>query len=546
MKDFQGSCFSPIVEQPAENNQKNRGAVASVLKAVNPFEMQDAIARAKRSKLDSAGRQRRIGAHVGMMVRQLLFWEQKGELEDYWIHKTAREWSTADASFTTRMLRTAERLAVEEGLMEVKGGFRPGDRQRTKFYRLNLWEVARVFVATELENIEQLLKHEGRKYRRDTLNRKRRGLETARDDLNLLYERDPAQPDPIGGVVTTSGEGDYKLTPLQEKPQSKSYVNTPSSLRSEEVFTPGTVPVRGHIQINKINAKTIALARDRGLDASPGQKESWGAGWKHALVDSHDPITVDDVDEVMEWILLAAGGELTDTGTHSRYFMTVDEAVRRFREPDISDSGSEPEDTSSKPPTSPGPGRQKRKQKLHVGADAGEAPPAEEKATEAREEKLAPAPAPAPPKKKPEAPKLSRDQTNRLSDMMRGKGGENILSRLAEHHLWNVQLGSHEGKPFTPERIAERAREEIAPELPVESFVGAIRRILNTMRVARELRAESTSEREKDVDEENPTREPSEPGEDYAGRPDSDFVGMGLGQATKRISERLSRPSSSG
>lgn len=328
MKPPSDSCLTDSV--PAlNNNNQHRSVAASVLEGLDPFTKQDAISRAKRTNLDRGGRQRRIGAHVGMMVRQLLYWEQKGQLPDYWIHKTAREWLTADASFTKRMLRTAERVAVEEGLMEVEEGRRPGDRQQTKFYRLNLWEVTRVVVASELENIESLLKHEGRKSWRDQLNKRRRELERARDDLNLLGERDYSRVEAIKRGVTGSGPGGNKLYPLQETTQSISYVDTSSSLRSSKVSTPGASAPKKQSS-RDLTAKTISRTRELGFEASRTQSDAWGAGWKRVL-SSDNPLSSEEASRVLAMIVSAAAGAHSQNG--AGFCMSVEDAVKRVRNP---------------------------------------------------------------------------------------------------------------------------------------------------------------------------------------------------------------------
>lgn len=203
-------------------NREERERVANMLKGpkavadLNLMEVRNAVARAKRSDRDLGNRQRLIGANVGAMCGQLLYWDGKGEADDFWIHKTASDWMTADASLTKRMLKTAERVAMEEGLIQVVVGKRPGDRQNTVWYRLNMWELARVVVASQLENIGFRLEHEGRKNFRDKLNKRRRELERARDDLNLLGERDPSESEAHKGAATSSGQGDNSLYLLQE------------------------------------------------------------------------------------------------------------------------------------------------------------------------------------------------------------------------------------------------------------------------------------------------------------------------------------------
>jgi hypothetical protein len=160
-------------------------------------DVRKAVARAPRRKLDGANRQRRMGGNVATFVVQLLTWEDSGELEDYWIHKTRREWFESEAALTESMVKTARKTADEERLVKHEKIYRPGDRRPTTKYRVDMWELARVVNRSELENVARLLEHEGRKRERDRLNRKRRDLERASDDLNLLGERDFGNSEPV-------------------------------------------------------------------------------------------------------------------------------------------------------------------------------------------------------------------------------------------------------------------------------------------------------------------------------------------------------------
>lgn len=158
--------------------------------------IKNALARAPRREPDQAGRQRRIGNNVAALIVDLLAWDGSGEAEDDSIHRSRRGVWESPAALTESMLKTARLVAEEEGLLKYWTGIRPSDRRPTTFYRLNLWEVARVVNRSELDNVVRLLAHEGRKKERDKLNKKRRALETAKADLDLLGERDSGNPEP--------------------------------------------------------------------------------------------------------------------------------------------------------------------------------------------------------------------------------------------------------------------------------------------------------------------------------------------------------------
>lgn len=506
-----GSCLSSSLPADGDNHQQDRNAAVNVLKGINAFEVQDAIARAKRSKLDRGGRQWRIGAHVGMMCRQLLFWEQKGELADFWIHKTAREWLTADASFTPRMLRTAEKVAVEEGLMEIEVGWRPGDRQRTKFYRLNLWEVVRVVVVSELENIEDLLKHEGRKNRRDTLNRRRREFERARDDLNLLYERDSSPSEAQGGVMAICRDRDNNLYPLQENTTEITSVDI-------DISTPVRDPVGGDTEAGRIMNNIYNHLKETGFRLD-SKEYGFNLRSVRRMLDKDNP-TKQEIDELPEacrayfeinskldvakalryarqqaarahheagWSKGRKGKRLFGRGRGGTFRFDDDDPKKML----FGQRGEEhfDDEETLKRASSPGPGLSVRRQELHVYSDADDN---ETPTTEALQEEPEPEPKPVEPPP-PAPPSLSEEQITLLSTLMRGRDRESALSRFAEHHLEGRT--DQQGEPFTLERVAEKARELIAPGLPIESFLPTIRRILAPMRAFRELRQEREEER---------------------------------------------------
>lgn len=223
-----------------------------ILRGLNALQIEDSIARAERREPDAAGRTWRIGAHVGKMCRQLVYWEDKSEDPDYRVHKTAREWFESEAGLTRRQLRTATRIAIEEGLFTVEPGYR-SDRRQTNYYRLNMWNLSRTVITSDLRNIERLLEREGRKYRRDTLNRKRRTLETALKDLSLLENGDSENPqlEVYGGQIdqgrwSISQPTPVKLHPLQENTQENTPKDFPpggaAAPRARESKEEGKVP----------------------------------------------------------------------------------------------------------------------------------------------------------------------------------------------------------------------------------------------------------------------------------------------------------------
>jgi hypothetical protein len=200
--------------------KKERREVVSVLKGMKVLAVQEAITRAPRSEKvttkDGRVRVLRIGAHVAAMCRQLLYWEGKGEASSDWVHKTAAEWEASDAALTAAKLRTARRVGhKEERLWEEKEGLRPGDHRPTVYYRLDVWRMAQVVVASEIANTKWLLARERRKSQCARLKRKLRELETARDDLGLIVidHQKTANPQPTLQSDTSDVPGDTEIRP---------------------------------------------------------------------------------------------------------------------------------------------------------------------------------------------------------------------------------------------------------------------------------------------------------------------------------------------
>lgn len=162
---------------------KGKGAMAGI----DFREVREAIARAERRKRGTDGRVLLIGPHVAEMVTRLVVLEGSEEAGNGKIHKTNSDMRCKETSIETeKKLRTAKRVAKEEGLVDIWTGPRPRDGLLTTWYRLNLWQVARVVNRSEIENTQRLLEREGRRRERDRLNKKLRALRVAENDLNLI------------------------------------------------------------------------------------------------------------------------------------------------------------------------------------------------------------------------------------------------------------------------------------------------------------------------------------------------------------------------
>ncbi len=97
---------------------------------------------------------------AGMMIRQLLFFDDKKKVcEDYWIFKSGKQWEK-DEGLTRSQVRTATRKIEEFGLAQV-------DTERcdplynnvTTFYRLDIYRVMQVVDPAKLERLEPELRY---------------------------------------------------------------------------------------------------------------------------------------------------------------------------------------------------------------------------------------------------------------------------------------------------------------------------------------------------------------------------------------------------
>ncbi len=120
-------------------SEEERGLLAKTLDdTLDAISLEQAIARAPRSKKDAAARTWAMGDTLGKLVRNLLkLWEGKGEAEDDAIHKTMPE-LVLELGSTERKIRTAIRTGLEEGILEARPGYRPSDRRQTVYYTLKV------------------------------------------------------------------------------------------------------------------------------------------------------------------------------------------------------------------------------------------------------------------------------------------------------------------------------------------------------------------------------------------------------------------------
>jgi len=200
------STIYGVSEKNATRKQEDRNRVAQgILKDMSLRQMRHAIARANRKTRDKAGRQWKVGPKVAELICQLWFRDGQGEASDGSIHQTGFAWQHEEGAFTESELRTARRVGEEEGLLESWVGHRPRDRQRTVYYRLDLWEVARLVARSELRNVGTLLETEGRKVERERLAARREELRQTITDLDVI---DLGAEGAVVGAADAEPEGD--------------------------------------------------------------------------------------------------------------------------------------------------------------------------------------------------------------------------------------------------------------------------------------------------------------------------------------------------
>lgn len=271
-----------------------------VLDSMKVLDVQSIIKRAPRKEKDKAGRQRKIGANVAGMVRQLLHWEGKGEAEDGWIWKTAEEWELVEDGLTYRMLRTARDVAEAEGLLEYQERPYRDGRPRV-YYRLNLVEVLRVVAVSELESAKKWLDRHPDSAKRPKWIEKRDKASRILEDLRAWgVAQAPASPgeaedpghlrgpecadppynlsgDPLQ-FVTPSGEYDSGVSPAGDSPERTTIDIVVASRAENGAFGPTASteekPSRGYCfspEAEEAMRVIYSLLKQAGIEVPRGQ-----------------------------------------------------------------------------------------------------------------------------------------------------------------------------------------------------------------------------------------------------------------------------------
>jgi hypothetical protein len=266
-----------------------------VLRGMDLFRVESAISRAPRKKLDAAGRQLEIGGNVAAMVKELLFLDGKGEDPDGFIHKTAREWRECDAALTKRKVKTAEQVGLGEELWKIEHGVRPSDGRETVYYRLNMWEVCRVVVRSELEHIKGKLKINRRPNERFAFEERRAELLRTKEDLNLFS--DP-EPEPRG----SSGEGDLNLGSRVTScgPSDDKLHSVQPNTQTNTVMTSNTEYSRCYDELNEEKIMKIIYRRFKQEGVTIARKEYARNLHKVRLI-VHDEFHLSAAEQ--EWLL---------------------------------------------------------------------------------------------------------------------------------------------------------------------------------------------------------------------------------------------------
>jgi hypothetical protein len=80
----------------------------------------------------------------------------------------------------------------------------------------------------------------------------------------------------------------------------------------------------------------------------------------------------------------------------------------------------------------------------------------------------------------PPKPKISKEVEHKVYALIFGLPNETAVTRFADHYIeCNVDA---DGEPFTVERIAEKAREHLGGDEPLEAYTPWVRRCLEDKR----------------------------------------------------------------
>ena len=79
-----------------------------------------------------------------------------------------------------------------------------------------------------------------------------------------------------------------------------------------------------------------------------------------------------------------------------------------------------------------------------------------------------------------ETPTLSGDMKVKVWTLVSGRAEEQVVRRFADNHIWNRR--DSEGEPFTIERVAEKSREVLQGEEPLDAYVPWVERLIEDRR----------------------------------------------------------------
>lgn len=135
-----------------------------------------------------------------------------------------------------------------------------------------------------------------------------------------------------GGSPHDGGVGRHASTkvPQGKEPQlrnSPKGANTPEREEKDVAQTSSAA--------KDMTTLTVDRCRERGLDASPGQKTNWGTGWAKYLYvpEGQDPPTPEEAYDVLDEIVASAAGKRGKTG----YWISVQNAAKRLIEGNVTD-----------------------------------------------------------------------------------------------------------------------------------------------------------------------------------------------------------------
>jgi len=173
---------------------------------------------------------------AGQMVRQLWFWDDKKKMcEDNWVFKSASEWQL-EMGLSRGWVRSATRAVEDSGLVEVdRERLNPINRNRTTFYKLNVWAVAQLIAPAVLEKLEPELRHLDSDLADEDMRCQWCGDDLCDEELCLADEPTGSTNQPSGSTNRPSGETNHPSGPsnqpyIRRLRQESTSERTPGSL----------------------------------------------------------------------------------------------------------------------------------------------------------------------------------------------------------------------------------------------------------------------------------------------------------------------------